>query len=160
MLRHAGSLVAACELSCGMWGLVSWSGIKPGAPALGACSLSHWSTREVLVLFSTLLKVGLQCRVDLKCCVSFKRLSCTCAHTNTRLFHVLFSYRLSQNVKQSTLRYTVGPCGLSAFCIAACVCESQAPALSLSLSFPFYSELSNGTDPLYVQGSINLLLEA
>ena len=39
---------AACRIfSCGMWDLVSWPGIEPGPPALGAGSLSHWATREV-----------------------------------------------------------------------------------------------------------------
>ena len=33
--------------SCGVWHLVPWPGIEPGAPALGAWSLSHWITREV-----------------------------------------------------------------------------------------------------------------
>ena len=50
-------LVAACTifdlhcgmqiLSCGMWDLVPWPGIKPRPPALGAWSLSYWTTREV-----------------------------------------------------------------------------------------------------------------
>ena len=34
-------------LSCGMWDLVSWLGIEPQPPALGAWNLSHWTTREV-----------------------------------------------------------------------------------------------------------------
>ena len=36
-------------LSCSMWDLliVSCPGIEPKAPALGAWSLSHWTTREV-----------------------------------------------------------------------------------------------------------------
>ena len=34
-------------LSCGIWELVPWPGIKPRPPALGAQSLSHWTTREV-----------------------------------------------------------------------------------------------------------------
>ena len=48
--------VAACRifnlrcgmqiLSCGVWDLVPWPGIKPGPPALGAQSLSHWTTGE------------------------------------------------------------------------------------------------------------------
>ena len=42
-------------LSCGIWELVPWPGIKPRPPALGAQSLSHWTTREVshfsIVLF-------------------------------------------------------------------------------------------------------------
>ena len=39
--------LAAPGLSCGMWDLVPWRGIEPGPPALGAGSLSHWTTREV-----------------------------------------------------------------------------------------------------------------
>ena len=39
--------LAAPGLSCGMWDLVPWPGIKPGSPALGAWSLNHWTTREV-----------------------------------------------------------------------------------------------------------------
>ena len=39
--------LASWCLSFGMWGLVPWPGIKPGPPALGAQSLSHWITREV-----------------------------------------------------------------------------------------------------------------
>ena len=34
-------------LSCSMWDLVPWLGIKPGPPALGARGLSHWTTRKV-----------------------------------------------------------------------------------------------------------------
>ena len=41
-------LVAACGIfSCGMGNLVPWPGVEPGPPALGAWSLSHWTTREV-----------------------------------------------------------------------------------------------------------------
>ena len=39
-------------LSCGMWALVPWPGIEPRAPALGAQSLIHWTTREVQDHFS------------------------------------------------------------------------------------------------------------
>ena len=34
-------------LSGDMWNLVSWPGIEPRPPALGAWSLNHWTTREV-----------------------------------------------------------------------------------------------------------------
>ena len=34
-------------LRCSIWDLVPWPGIKPGPPALGVQSLSHWTTREV-----------------------------------------------------------------------------------------------------------------
>ena len=43
-------LVAAWEIfSSEMWDLVPWPGIEPRPPALGAQSLSHWTTREVPV---------------------------------------------------------------------------------------------------------------
>ena len=50
-------LVAACGLlSCGMRDLVPLPGIKPGPPALGAQSLTHWTTREVpIFIFFTFL---------------------------------------------------------------------------------------------------------
>ena len=57
LLQHAESLVAACELlvavfklinSCDMWNLVPWPGMELRPPALGAQSLSHWTTTEVL----------------------------------------------------------------------------------------------------------------
>ena len=41
-LQHADFLVAAC-----MWDLVPPPGIEPRPPALGARSLTHWTTREV-----------------------------------------------------------------------------------------------------------------
>ena len=49
-------LVVACgifscgtqTLSCSMWNLVPWPGIKPRPPAWEAWSHSHWATREVL----------------------------------------------------------------------------------------------------------------
>ena len=43
--------LAMLGLSCSMWGLIPWPGIKPGPPALGVWSLSHWTTREVPILF-------------------------------------------------------------------------------------------------------------
>ena len=35
------------HFSCHMWDLVPWPESKPRPPALGAWSLSHWTTREV-----------------------------------------------------------------------------------------------------------------
>ena len=45
-------ILAAPDLSCSMWDLVPQPGIKPGPPALGAWSLTHWTTREVPLLGS------------------------------------------------------------------------------------------------------------
>ena len=42
--------LAVPSLSCGLWGLVPWPGIKPEPPALGAQNLSHWTMREVFFL--------------------------------------------------------------------------------------------------------------
>ena len=42
LLWHMGSL-----FSCDIWVLILWPGINPGPPALGAWSVSHWTTREV-----------------------------------------------------------------------------------------------------------------
>ena len=39
--------LAMIGLSCSMWDLVLWPGIKPEPPALGAWSFSHWTTRDV-----------------------------------------------------------------------------------------------------------------
>ena len=49
-------LIVACRifscpirtLSFGLWNLVSWPGIEPGPPTLGAWSLSHWTTGNSL----------------------------------------------------------------------------------------------------------------
>ena len=39
--------LTALGLSCSMWDLVPWPGIKSGPPALGTQNLSHWKTRKV-----------------------------------------------------------------------------------------------------------------
>ena len=50
-------------------------------------------------------------------------------HVST-LFQVLSPFRLSQNIEQSSLCYTVGPCWLSILNTAVCTCQSQTPNLS------------------------------
>ena len=39
------------------------------------------------------------------------------------LFQILFPYRLSQKIRQSSLCYTVGPCWLSISCIVLCCAQ-------------------------------------
>ena len=39
-------------LSCSIWDLFPWAGIKPRPPVLRAHSLSHWTTKQVHDLFS------------------------------------------------------------------------------------------------------------
>ena len=46
------------------------------------------------------------------------------------LSQVLFSFRLLQNIEQSSLCYTVGPCWLSILNIAVCICQSQTPKMN------------------------------
>ena len=41
--------------SCGMWNLVPWLRIEPGSPALGPCSLSHWTLPETPAVFFFIL---------------------------------------------------------------------------------------------------------
>ena len=43
------------------------------------------------------------------------------------LFQILFPFRLLQNIEQSSVCYTVGPCWLSNLNIAVCTCQSQTP---------------------------------
>ena len=45
------------NLSCSLGDLVPWPRIEPRPPALGAQSLSHWTTREVSHLFLKVLSV-------------------------------------------------------------------------------------------------------
>ena len=42
--------MAALDLGCGRRDLTSWPGIELRPPALGAQSLNHWTTREVLII--------------------------------------------------------------------------------------------------------------
>ena len=53
-------------------------------------------------------------------------------HTHT-LFQIIFLFRLLQNIEQSSLCYTEGPCWLSILNIEVLACESQTPRLSLPL---------------------------
>ena len=48
---HQVLVVALRIFSGGMWDIVSWPGIEPRSPTLGAQSLNHWTTKEVLRLW-------------------------------------------------------------------------------------------------------------
>ena len=69
------------------------------------------------------------------------------------LFQILFSSGLLQNVEQTSLCYTVGPCWLSIFNVVMCLCQSQTPDLSLPSLFPLF----NHKFVLYVCESISVL---
>ena len=50
LLRLGSCVVFSCSmgcLNCNMWDLVPQPRIRPGPPALGSRSLSHWTTGEV-----------------------------------------------------------------------------------------------------------------
>ena len=51
LFKYLFMYLAVPGLSCSMWNLVPWPAIKPRPSALGARSLSHWTSREVPVLF-------------------------------------------------------------------------------------------------------------
>ena len=45
-------------LGCSMWDLVPWLGIESGPPTLGAWSLSHWTMRKFLCIFTFIFSTG------------------------------------------------------------------------------------------------------
>ena len=53
------------------------------------------------------------------------------------LFQILFPFRLLQNIEQSSLCYTVGPCLLSVLNIAVCTCYTTLYMLSSLIHTPF-----------------------
>ena len=46
------------------------------------------------------------------------------------LFQIIFPFRLLQNIEQSSLCYTAGPCWLSILNIVVCTRQPQTPNLS------------------------------
>ena len=49
VVEHGIFSCSLWTLSCGMWDLVPWPKTQPGSPVLEAWSLSHQTTKEVLV---------------------------------------------------------------------------------------------------------------
>ena len=47
------------------------------------------------------------------------------------LFQILFPFRLLQNIEQSSLCSTVGPCWFSLLNTAVCACQSQTPNITI-----------------------------
>ena len=55
-LSHSMQNLFSCDMQTlisSMWDLVPWPGIEPGPAALGAWSVSHWTTREVPQLLNS-----------------------------------------------------------------------------------------------------------
>ena len=73
--------------------------------------------------------------VDLQCCVSFRGTANWFSYTYTCIysFQILFPYRSLQSIEQSSLCYTVGPCGLPILYIVVCIRQSQ-PKFELPLT--------------------------
>ena len=89
LLRHAGSLVAACGLlvvTC-MRDLVPQPGMEPRPPALRARSLTHWTTREVLIITILSSIIFLSYHIFTS---SHRRTLCICSVTFQSSLHVLF----------------------------------------------------------------------
>ena len=69
------------HLCFSMSDLVPWPGVEPRAPALSACSLSHWTTREVLLLpsFDSCESCYSECGVQISSRFSaFSSFGCLC----------------------------------------------------------------------------------
>ena len=85
--------------------------------------------------------------VDLQCCDSFKCIPKWFSYTYTYiyLFQNIFPFRLLQNIKQSSLCYTVGPCWLSILNIVVCMSIPNSqfippPQLSPLVTINFFSK--------------------
>ena len=86
-------------LSCSMWDLVFWPGIKPRPPAVGARSLSCSTTREVPKIFKKIFKISLSFDSHL---LKFSHI-CINVYTYTFLFIYLFIKKSSQLVNSYLL---------------------------------------------------------
>ena len=54
------------------------------------------------------------------------------------LFQIILPFRLLQNIEESSLCYTVGPCWLSILNIIVCLCQSQTLTWVLSQARPVF----------------------
>ena len=84
------------------------------------------------ILSSFWCRVDLQCRISSKCTEKLIHLYIYVYS----LFEILFSCRLSQNIRQSSMCYAVGLCYLSILCVAGHMCSLRTPDLSLPSAFP------------------------
>ena len=84
------------------------------------------------------------------------------------LFQILFPFRLLQNIKQSSLCYTVGPCWLTILNITVYTCQSQTLNVLIkyifkkwSLEKPAVHLHKNETGPTlhHTQGKVNTVLK-
>ena len=104
---------------------------------VSACS--GWiqlSKPQCIYLFKFLFYIGLQLIYNVVL-VSGVQQSNSVIHISI-LFQVLFPFKLLQNIKQSSLCYTIGPCWLSILYTVVCICQSQTPNLPLPATFPLW----------------------
>lgn len=86
-----------CHVACeGMWDLVSWLGIEPKPPALGAQSLNSWTAREVPLFLN-------DSSLSLTAVVIFTR-HLLGARNCARYFTEIILYRVSQHSEADTSR--------------------------------------------------------
>ena len=79
-LKNINIYLSVPSLICGIWNLVPQPRIEPMTPALGAQSLSHWTTREVPWVFHFSLTFV---------CVCDLLIHPACSHGNIFLLHLL-----------------------------------------------------------------------
>ena len=79
------------------------------------------------------------------------------------LFNILFHSGLSQDIKYTSLCYTVGPCWLSILCIVVCICRCDVLNLSLPCfgnhKFVFYVWVCFANTFIFLYGSTNISLK-
>ena len=94
-LQHTGFF------SCSMWDLFPWPGLEPGPPALWVQSLSHWTTREVPMLFT------LNCLIyprTLLFCINFR---INLSMTTEKLAGILTGIALNMNQSENWHLYYI-----------------------------------------------------
>ena len=108
-------------LSCSVWDLAPWPRIEPGSPALGAWSLSHWTTREVL-LSIYLIDIGLF-RFSISSWLYFGKL-CFSRNLSIHLNIHICLHKVIHNI--------------ISFLILLCVCVCSLFSYSVLLGFFFF----------------------
>ena len=138
-------LVAACgifscgmrTLSCSMWDLFPCPGIKPGPPALGVWSLSHWTTREVplSILFDAMVN-GIVSVISLSDLLLF-------VYRNATDFCVWILYPATlPNWLLSSISFLVAYLGSSTYSIVSSANSNSFTSFLIWIPFICFSSLS------------------
>ena len=143
-------------LSCCLWDLVPWPGIKPRPPALGAWHLSHWTTREVPLSANFFLMFYLHCFIFIMLSVQFSH----SVVSNSLRPHELQHSRLPS--PSPTPRDYSNSCPSSQWCHPA-ISSSVVPfssclqSLTASGSFPMSQLFPWGGQSIGVSASVSVL---